>query len=686
MAIFYKGQRLSVQDSRCTVRYIGEVKNTKGSWLGVEWDDVTKGKHAGEHDGKGLSTSSTAASFIRPTRPFEQRRNFLEALKARYASDLIDSFQTSEDSNDAGIAGIAPRQSSARLPNEKLISISGKVVEEVGFDKIRKQLSTFGELKIVLLDKLCLGGVQAEPFPFATSAATLDDAPSERMQAWIHSVQTLGRVCPKIVELDLGRNLLERWADVVGICKVLRELRVLKLNFNRFNDFSVPRFPDLDLSDPFVDVEELYLDDTLLEWDQMNHLISTFPSLKRLSLSSNTLLTTPSPLVCQTITTLNLSHNHISSLQSLQALSGTLSLKSLSLRSNMITSIANDLSSSLSFLNIQHLDLSSNLLASIASISHIQPHFPRLESLLTSHNPFTKFLKDPKETHLLTIARIETLTSLNYSTITPEERQNADIYYLTTIAKQLAIVPEHAEANIVKSEHPRYPRLCKLYYTPTIARSDSHAITDMNTIQEQMKPDNLNIYERTPAARLITFDVYLPARTASHSHKSGGAIAECRTLRLPRHITSYRLKAFVGDAFGLPPTKLKLIWETGEWDPIAKGFGRQKFALSSPDTVTGTKSSENGQTKSSKEILHEEEDDEKWGPPESDSDEEVSQESTDGARLKKKEVLTGVSKGDDAEERDPLRWARREIELLNGTREVGFWIEGRGAKIRVELG
>ncbi len=49
---FYPGRRLSFEGNLCTVRYIGPVAGTKGQWLGVEWDDPTRGKHSGEHDGK----------------------------------------------------------------------------------------------------------------------------------------------------------------------------------------------------------------------------------------------------------------------------------------------------------------------------------------------------------------------------------------------------------------------------------------------------------------------------------------------------------------------------------------------------------------------------------------------------------------------------------------------------------
>ena len=55
---FSIGQRLSFDEALCTVRYIGEVEGTKGDWLGVEWDDPFRGKHAGEHKGKRYFTCS----------------------------------------------------------------------------------------------------------------------------------------------------------------------------------------------------------------------------------------------------------------------------------------------------------------------------------------------------------------------------------------------------------------------------------------------------------------------------------------------------------------------------------------------------------------------------------------------------------------------------------------------------
>ena len=99
---------------------------------------------------------------------------------------------------------------------EEEIHISGKTVEEIGFDKIARQLATLHELRIVVLDGMCVGGLLARP-----RANELDLG----VQEW----RRVEKQELKIQELDLESNLIEEWADVVGICSALRDLRVLGL-------------------------------------------------------------------------------------------------------------------------------------------------------------------------------------------------------------------------------------------------------------------------------------------------------------------------------------------------------------------------------------------------------------------------------------------------------------------------
>lgn len=121
---------------------------------------------------------------MRPTRTADPPQSFLEAVHQKYASEITER-------RDA-------------LSAEPPIEISGKIVEEVGFDKIRQQLAQLHELKIVIVDGLRI-------------------ATAEKAERRIREV------CPKIVELDLSRNLFEHYEEVMNICHELDNLKVLKL-------------------------------------------------------------------------------------------------------------------------------------------------------------------------------------------------------------------------------------------------------------------------------------------------------------------------------------------------------------------------------------------------------------------------------------------------------------------------
>lgn len=127
-----------------------------------------------------MSKSPTAASFVRPTRRTDQPQSFIAALNEKYASDK-------------------------EHPDSQIIIISGKVAEEMGFDKIRRKQAQVKDLRIVILDGMRIA--------FARGA---EDG-------------SIGETCPSINQLDLSRNLLERVAPVVEVCRELQNLRSLSI-------------------------------------------------------------------------------------------------------------------------------------------------------------------------------------------------------------------------------------------------------------------------------------------------------------------------------------------------------------------------------------------------------------------------------------------------------------------------
>jgi hypothetical protein len=191
----YEGRRLSYDGALCTVKCFisaGKIPGTKGDWLGVEWDDPRRGKHNGVYNSQQYFTCKSkhpsVASFVRPNRKSDAERTLLEAIRFKYQA--------------------------GNSKNTEVVIISGKVAEEIGFDKISREQSVLADLRVVLVDQLCVNGVA----PRGSS--------SEKV---LWAQKELAEVCPNIVELDVGHNPIERWVDIEDMLEALKLLRVLKL-------------------------------------------------------------------------------------------------------------------------------------------------------------------------------------------------------------------------------------------------------------------------------------------------------------------------------------------------------------------------------------------------------------------------------------------------------------------------
>ena len=131
----------------------------------------------------GLSSSPTAASFVAVTRKPDPEQSFVEAVREKYATDITNQ--------------------PISVALDKANVVSGKTVEEVGFEKIKLQQSQLHELKIVLVDGYRISK--------AVSQKSIKD------------------VCPKIVDVDLSRNLFETYSEIIKICAELESLHSLRL-------------------------------------------------------------------------------------------------------------------------------------------------------------------------------------------------------------------------------------------------------------------------------------------------------------------------------------------------------------------------------------------------------------------------------------------------------------------------
>ncbi|KAK5947179.1 hypothetical protein PMZ80_001326 [Knufia obscura] len=549
---FYAGRRLSYDGHLCTVRYHGPLAGTTGAWLGVEWDDASRGKHDGKYKGEQIfqcdSLSSTAASFIRPNRKPDQERTVLEAIKYKYDTDPTDA------TSDVDV-----------------VVISGKVAEEVGFDKIAREQSQLAELRVVLVDQFVVNGIT----PRGSAPDSLPDAQNE-----------LSAMCPNITELDLGWNTIEHWSQAAEICAALPKLTTLRLGGLRFASFRTSS-----ASSPLAQIKELHLEECLLTADEICDMFkdsSDFSSLQELYLSGNGLSTleptNKRPLPCiRNVRSVVLENNHFTDLECLASITRLFpQVKALSLQGNHISMIGQKSSpTGCTYPQIEALNISHNRIDSYACIDSLPQLLPSLSSLRITNNPLfdqseQAAAKDPRasdKSFYLTLARVPTLTTLNHAKINARERQEGEIYYLSIAEKELGAVfsanKDKNKAEIIaeaKSLHPQYQPLTLKYDRPSIIEQflnplevNGKASTDAFKAPEQIYPPG------SLGARLVTATFYITTRGTENT------AAEI-TLRLPSSLPATRVMsillqhpAFQAD---LRPLQFNLVYESTELDPV----------------------------------------------------------------------------------------------------------------------
>ncbi|KAJ2968309.1 hypothetical protein NUW58_g10250 [Xylaria curta] len=397
------------------------------------------------------------------------------------------------------------------------------------------------------------------------------------------------------------------------------------------NCYSGNRFQDIledeglhEANKSLQSVKDLALEETFMSWEEISHVITKFETLSTLSASTNQLSSLPptslSPLT-STLTSLNLEFNDFTAISQLGSLTTLTALRQLHLKGNNISAIrpaGSDDPPPIFSTTLQYLDVSYNQVSSWAFVDELPICFPGLVSLRFAHNPIYEE-PDPElslnsknyteEAYMFTIGRLANLKTLNFGTISTADRQDAEMFYLAHIGKHLATVPETQEAEVLKF-HKRYAELCKTYGTPAVNR------------KKQVNPAFLE-------ARLVSIQFVF--------HPEGHDVIQ-RATKIPKSFDIYAVKGIAGKLFGVKPLSLRLIWETGEWDPVA-GF-----------------------------------------------DDEVDDSSGDEEELPTVAENKVAGAGDASQTGERVgKWVKREVELSAGPRQLGFCVDGSEAKIRVEI-
>lgn len=478
----------------------------------------------------------------------------MDALRFKYASDPPGQDGNGESQGDESLL----------YSNERAIKISGKTAEEVGFDKIRKRLADLHELRIVILDNLDIQRSNVESYRRAWESWRPETPHNDPLQYHGRNLD-VNQACPNVSELDVSRNLFEGWLEVASICEELRELRSVRCDGNRFRSTDMNEREVQYFTSAFRKIQSLSLADTLLPWIELCSIARTFRSINTFIASSNQLHQLDSSLLPSSMITLVMESNEFESLSDIFPISKLPQLRKLVLRRNKVASISRSSSGPPPVFqdSLKELDLSRNNINSWAFINNLHTTFPGLTSLRILGNPLYGSLRSPDgkpltadDGHILTIARLPQLKSLNYSTISAKDRLNAETYYLSQIALELSLAlsaSAREEREIIK-RHPRWKELCEEYGEPAIVSKS--AALDSNALSSRLIKIRLKIG--------LSASPHVDESLIKNTTGTEGAV-----ISAPKRYSIYTVQGLVGRRLGIPPPQVKLIWETGEPDIVA---------------------------------------------------------------------------------------------------------------------
>ncbi|XP_037575752.1 tubulin-specific chaperone E [Dermacentor silvarum] len=465
------GTRVSCDGHYGVVRYCGPVVDTKGTWLGIEWEDPYRGKHNGCHNGVQYfqTRSETGGSFIRPQK-VERTLSVADAVREKYFSTLSDleAPSLSED-QDVLLLQFTPN----------------RTVQFVGPEKITAILSRGETIREVVLANMPV------------------DRPGNDGE--------LAGLVPKLQCLVLTHTMLSTWEQVAQITRQLPYLSELHLSKNMLE---IPKEP-AELRDYFRSVRQMVLRGVGYSWDQALQCAEMWPWVENLVLSLNgiSVLRPPPEMLFQQLERLSLQDNPISSWETVCHLGHLPRLKSLSLADCDLTSISFPDTppgqKTPLFANLVILNLHNNRLEEWVSIAELNK-LARLEDLFVKGNPVT--VRERRHiSRCLLVAHLGNLQLLDRMAVTRDERREAGIYYVNRFFPLWVQCGGTAEGGTPSPEflreHPRFLSLLKTYGAPETVPDGKTSSLNKRVITVEIhapqEPDRGPIRKRLPLSMSV---------------------------------------------------------------------------------------------------------------------------------------------------------------------------------------
>lgn len=368
--------RICYKESYGIVRWIGNISGKDGKWLGIEWDDLSKGKHSGCYEGVQYFVTRFPGhgSFLKEPVFLEgkvQGRGISAAIFDKYADKTVQDL------------------SECYVPT---IKNSKKPIELVGAEKVLKKQEQVSNIKEIALQSCYISEIE------------------EGFGSHLLSCEIL----------LLDQNLLYSWNQVSTLLIELPQLQTLSLASNRIESA---------LTNPVShSLLILVLNNMALQWPSVVPILHQFPSLQELHLYKNfcnqfTVL----PGSLDSLKLLNLEDNQITNWEELiNNCNNIPKLEKLIINSNPIGSIVYTGGlNKLAAISIENCNI--NDWNSVDELSKFQSG---LKEVRISRNPGIQSGMSISIFRFNVIARIGTLNMLSGSAVRPQERIEAERYYL----------------------------------------------------------------------------------------------------------------------------------------------------------------------------------------------------------------------------------------------------------------
>ncbi|CAG0918595.1 unnamed protein product [Notodromas monacha] len=413
-----------------TVKYVGPVcaDASNATWLGVEWDDPTRGKHDGSIGGQRYfqTSSPKSGSFIKPHPSIKLGIDVTEALEEKYC-------------------GSETNPGEAELV-EVSTALHASLYETVGFEKINAKQKALKQVSVIELVNCRVGHGKLS-----------------------------GDKLPVAKVLNLSHNLISSWKILRGIVADLTKLRVLDLRGNRLTWEPGVVFPL---------VQELDVCNCNLTWTDFLRIGEMFPDLRELGCDDNRVSPDPreSEILKRSFPKLemaSLSLNPISKAEHFKVLGSLPKLTSLRVMNVGLTSVKLDEDS---FPCLESLNISDNPIDSWESVDELGK-VRSLKSLRLRLCPVLTQESDGTLSHLSTcsiLARVLQLTKLNGTVYPAQERHYAEWDYLRLNAHAYyASLESSSSKDKFQREHPTFGKLIQKHgEPPNVAREKTSALSD----------------------------------------------------------------------------------------------------------------------------------------------------------------------------------------------------------------